>query len=376
MDDIEATKSYLDFVRYCIDEQQCIPSIKDWDALFLFMQQQALLGVGFRGLERMKKAGVDVPRDVVLKWYAMSEQIRRRNVEMNKECAKLTQLFESQGHHTAILKGQANARLYPDPLSRQSGDIDIYVNGGYERVVSLLVRLGLIESVHLDKYAQDGEAERAYHHIHLPSNEHEIDVEIHFRPSSGVWNQFSNKRVQLFLNEEISQENELVKEGFRVPSLRFVLIMQLAHIQKHFFDIGIGLRQIIDYYYLLRCRIDAGVPVEIPEKLLREVGLWNLAKAMMWVLHEVLGLDEAYMIAPMDEWRGRMLLDAILRGGNFGHSSVQSRQNALGRFILGRIRHIKLLRFDIMESLGFECSWWKTQAEKAWVRITRRRWRV
>ena len=124
---IEDTQPYLDFVRYCIDEKQCIPSISEWDALFLFMQQQALLGVGFRGLERMKKAGVDVPRDVVLKWYAISEQIRRRNVEMNKMCVELTEMLKKDGFESCILKGQGNARLYPDPLSRQPGDIDVWV---------------------------------------------------------------------------------------------------------------------------------------------------------------------------------------------------------------------------------------------------------
>ena len=56
--------SYLRYVRYCISEKQCIPIITDWNALFAFMKEQALLGVGFHGIERMKKEGVDVPRNV------------------------------------------------------------------------------------------------------------------------------------------------------------------------------------------------------------------------------------------------------------------------------------------------------------------------
>ena len=366
--------SYLDFVRYCIDEQQCVPTITDWNALFLFMQQQALVGVGFRGLERMKAAGADIPRGVVLQWYAVSEQIRKRNVEMNQECARITRLFESEGHHTAILKGQANARLYPDPWSRQSGDIDIWVDGGYERVIAMLLRLKMVDSLDIDQYAREGEAEKAYHHIHLPVNEQGIDVEVHFRPSSGNWNPNSNRRIQKFLSEEISQENELAEDGFRVPSSRFALIMQLGHIQKHFLDIGIGLRQIMDYYYLLKHRKDSGMCVEISEQLLRDVGLWNIARALMWLLHDLFGLDEQYMIAPMDEWRGRLLLEEILRGGNFGRNSVQARQKPIGRFIIGRIRHIKLLRFDYSEVIGFELSYWKTQMGKTWERIKRRSW--
>lgn len=51
----------MDFVRYCIDEKEYIPTISDWDALFSFMKEQALLGVGFRGIERMKNEGMEIP---------------------------------------------------------------------------------------------------------------------------------------------------------------------------------------------------------------------------------------------------------------------------------------------------------------------------
>ena len=373
---MEVTKLHLDFIRYCVNERQCIPTITDWNALFLFMKQQALLGVGFHGLEKMKVEGEDVPRNVVLKWYAVSEQIRKRNVLMNHECARITQLFESEGHHTAILKGQANARLYPNPLSRQSGDIDIYVDGGYERVVSLLMRLGMIDTLCISKYGKEENASRTYHHIHLPTNENGIDVEVHFRPSSGVWNPFANKRLQQFLEEEITRKNELVEGGFRVPSLRFALVMQLAHVQQHLMDLGIGMRQVMDYYYLLKYGIDVEMSVELSEKLFKDIGLWNMAKAMMWLQHYMFGLENKYMIAPMDEKRGKMLLEDILRGGNFGQHSYERKQQPIGRFFLGRSRHIKLLRFDIMETIGFELSYWQAQAAKAFERIKRRSWAV
>ena len=47
------------------------------------------------------------------------------------------------------------------------------------------------------------------------------------------------------------------------------------------------------------------------------MGLWKFAGAMMYVLHEALGLSEEKMIAPMDEKRGKLLLAEILNGGNF-----------------------------------------------------------
>ena len=70
----------MDFLRYCLYTKQRIPSITDWDALFLFMKQQALLGVGFCSVERMKAEGTEVPKAMLLKWYAVSERVRARNV--------------------------------------------------------------------------------------------------------------------------------------------------------------------------------------------------------------------------------------------------------------------------------------------------------
>lgn len=129
---MEGVKSFLDFVRYCIDEQQCVPTIKSWNALFLFMQQQALVGIGFRGLKRMNAAGVEVPRDIVLQWYAMSEQIKLANQKMNRIAVDLVNFFREEGFRTCVLKGQGNALYYPDPYLRMSGDIDIWVEGGGE----------------------------------------------------------------------------------------------------------------------------------------------------------------------------------------------------------------------------------------------------
>ena len=65
-------------------------------------------------------------------------------------------LFEDEGHRTAILKGQANARLYPQPWSRQPGDIDIWVDGGKDKVMETVRRLGLLKG-EIAKFTVDGD---------------------------------------------------------------------------------------------------------------------------------------------------------------------------------------------------------------------------
>ena len=214
------------------------------------VEEQAITSFVFPALEILNNYGQKPPLELLYEWIGLAEQVRAQNELMNKEAGRLTVLFENEGHRTAILKGQANAQLYSNPMSRLPGDIDIWVSGGRKRVEKTLRKLGLLDG-EISKYASE-QATQSYHHIHLPQNENGVDVEVHFRPSSGNFDPFTNRRLQKYLNREIEREKEMIGEGFRVPSLRFALVMQLAHIQRHALPWGIGLRQVIDYYYLRR----------------------------------------------------------------------------------------------------------------------------
>ena len=54
------------------------------------------------------------------------------------------------------------------------------------------------------------------------------------------------------------------------------------------------------------------------QRELRHLGLYDFAGAVMYVLHEVLGMEESEMIVPMNIREGKFLLDEIMIGGNFG----------------------------------------------------------
>lgn len=347
------------------------PSEMVWKMLFHRCQMQTVTAFAFPALDQLSQAGQKAPVGLVCEWLALSEQVKTQNELMNREAARLTKLFEDAGHRTAILKGQANARLYPDKMSRQPGDIDIWVSGGKEKVIETARRLGLLKG-DIAKYSFDGDTTVSRHHIHLSKNEHGIDVEVHFLPSSGNYNPFTNRRLQAFLEAEIQQENELVAEGFRVPSLAFALVMQLAHIQRHLVSGGIGMRQIMDYYYLLKSDQN-GQRVDVVDKLKR-FGLKHIAGAMMWVLHEKFGLEADFLISPKDERRGQMLLQQIMDGGNFGRFHPD-RQHGLGRRILAKHQHrLKMFRFDFSEAFWIELMYVSFFIKTIPARIKRGKW--
>lgn len=331
-----------------------VPTAEEWSEFYQMAGIQSVTGVCFTAFPRLPKAQ-QPPVELMVRWMGEAEDIRRMNELQNQEAARLTRLFTEAGRRSAILKGQANARLYPDRLSRQVGDIDIWVEGGKKGVVALLMELGLVTE--LGSTSVDGKPTASYHHVHLPPTKDHIVVEVHFRPSSGNFNPFTNRRLQRWLEQEIASSCQPVDEGFNVPSVRFALMMQLSHIQRHFLVVGIGLRQICDYYWLLKNSTDEDRR-EVASHL-SSFGLRFTASALMWVLHEVLHLDEDLMLCPPDSYRGEWMLREIMAGGNFGHHAGREKHGTLRRVMEGRLRHLKLMRFDFWEEFWVEVNFCK-----------------
>ena len=342
----------------------------EWTALYQMAKQQSLTGVIYTAVARLAPEQ-QPPMTLAMQWTSEAEAIRGLNGLLNSEAARLTRLFADNGRRTAILKGQANARLYPDPMSRQPGDIDIWVEGGHESVTDLLMTLGMLnERPSMRNYGKRGKATSSYHHVHLPPTKDGVTVEVHFRPSSGNFNAITNKRLQQWLEREI-QQTAMVPEGFSVPSVRFALVMQLAHIQHHFIASGIGLRQVCDYYLLLQNSTEEE-RTEVAG-LLKQFGLHRTAGALMWLLSDLLHIDRGLMLCETDDYRGAWMLRRIMEGGNFGHYASSVQQNIWRDFFQSKWHRLKMMRFDFWEVLWLEGSYWKTIVRTLPERIRRRK---
>ena len=336
------------------EQFDAVPTAEEWSEFYQMAGIQSVTGVCFTAFPRLTKAQ-QPPVELMVRWMGEAEDIRRMNELQNQEAARLTRLFTEAGRRSAILKGQANARLYPDRFSRQVGDIDIWVEGGKKGVVALLMELGLVTE--LGSTSVEGKPTASYHHVHLPPTKDHIVVEVHFRPSSGNFNPFTNRRLQRWLEQEIGSSCQPVDEGFNVPSVRFALMMQLSHVQRHFLVGGIGLRHVCDYYWLLKNSTEEDRR-EVASHL-SSFGLRFTASALMWVLLEVLHLDEDLMLCPPDSYRGEWMLREIMAGGNFGHHAGREKHGTLRRVMEGRLRPLKLMRFDFWEEFWVEVNFCK-----------------
>ena len=458
---------FFDFLKYCLgaksDVNKVITGI-DWQMLYSFAFKQALLGLCFDGIERLGKEYSEelkqnpIGRELLMTWMCKAQQIRRQNMKVNTVASKLFSMLRKDGLRCCILKGQGNALMYPNPYSRTPGDIDVWVNASREEIT---------------EYAKCHfklEDDIRFHHLETTLDG--VPVEQHFFP--GIMNNpIYNARLQKWFkrNADLQCSNVVsLPDGIgeiAIPTTAFNVIYQLTHLYHHFFDEGIGMRQIIDYYYVVcdfykvyqnsskitpslffdkasctrqfesklslhsfasifpikegstsppdpltlrgeggnrptRCseplrskdggpskvspdcagwdRLDgsgdmtsdsadasatvahssfvassSSTALDVVQRELKYLGLWKFAGAVMYVLHETLGLSEEKMIAPMDEKRGKLLLAEILNGGNFGQYFTKyghfTHQGMAKKYFLKIWRNMHIVRYFPAEAL-------------------------
>jgi hypothetical protein len=132
---------------------------------------------------------------------------------------------------------------------------------------------------------------------------------------------FTNKRLQQFFNESkealFSKCDNGVDNNIPTTSIAFDRIYILVHIYRHLFHEGMGLRQLMDYYFVLTQGFTETERAETV-KLLRSLKMYRFTGAIMWILQDVFGMDSKYLLVPPIESEGRFLLQEIMISGNLG----------------------------------------------------------
>ena len=429
---------FFEFLRFCIGTVQEVPSSlkgADWRGLYAMARKQCLVGVLFDGIKRLP-ADVGMDKGLLFQWMAQNQTLRKANARLDKAAVEVAEWFGRKGFRTCVLKGQGNALLYPPGMERTPGDIDIWVEGGDKRVISFVRSISPHEKA-------------CYHHIEFPSYKG-VEVEVHYRPSFLLcfWH---NRKLQKYYErvkeEQFSHRVMLGAKGeIAIPTAEFNLIFQLTHIYAHLMNEGIGLRQLLDYFFLLKNtnfsgntdggaflsntdstdntdkiggnadgdgsllntdftdntdriggNVDGdgfllntdftdntdriggnadgdaflvntdftddtdriggnadGVDRGLLQDELRRLGLWEFAGAVMYIMKEVLGLEDDRLIVPPDVKRGRLVLNEVLEAGNFGKHDARNRfgRSQFGHNLQRVYRDIRLVRYFPAEALS------------------------
>lgn len=321
------------------------PSDNEWQQLFQLSKKQALLGITYKAIEQLP-IHQRPPRQLILQWIAASERIKYLNEKLNTKAIEISQQFYNDGFRNIILKGQGVARYYQNKnlnLYRTPGDIDIWLDGSRQSIIAYVRKFLPQSSIF-------------YHHMDFPKTDG-IEIEVHFTPS---WmnSYFTNKKLQKLFKE---QSNELFNKDYNnlseipTPSLAFDRVYILVHIYRHLFHEGIGLRQLLDYYFVLNQGFSEQER-EATLQILHSLKMRRFTSAVMWVLQEVFGLEDRFLLIKPNEMEGRFLLDEIMIAGNFGHyDSRISRGKNESNFIYG-LRKVKH-NFRLFSSYPSEVLW-------------------
>lgn len=296
---------FFELIRIALGRTSALsrtPSNEEWQRLYNLSKRQALLGITYAAIERLD-AIERPPRPLLLQWCLAAERIKERNDELNRRIPELSRRFKNAGFNNMILKGQGVAKYYAVSnleACRTPGDVDMWLEGSRKDIVD-----------YVRKYRP--QCEVVYHHVDFPAVDG-MQVELHFTPS---WmnSYFTNRRLQRFFAE--SREFDSASGDIPAPSVRFNLVYILLHTYRHLFHEGVGLRQIMDYYFVL---LQDTAPEERDEamRVIRTLKMGRFAAAVMWILSEVFGMDQQHLLTTPNERDGRFLLDEIMLAGNLG----------------------------------------------------------
>lgn len=307
-------------------------SINDSSKLFVKAQRQAIDGVLLDGFVRLKTNADSIQdyKKTKLHWIACALQIEQRNDLTNLRARQLTDFFMSGGYRSCVLKGQGVALLYPNPKRRRCGDIDLWVEGKRDDIVNYIRSKGVkVYDVHL---------------VHATAEFFkDVPVEIHFCPS-WMYNPILNRRLQLFFASQASAQFAHYDEkvGFAYPTIFFNLVHSMVHINRHVFEEGIGLRQLMDYYFILKH--SSSEERTEAYNVLCSVGLRKFVGAVMYVMQKVFLLEEDLMLCRPNSILGSRLLDSIMAGGNFGKAlGLRHGRNKLEKGLLQLKHNLQLM---------------------------------
>lgn len=240
-----------------------MPSEAEWDTLFTKASHQGLIGITYVGVKKlMGQSGCTLPKKLLLRWSGVAVQLKDQNARVSAQGDRVLQYFRDAGFQAIILKGQSHLPNYPEELHglRAPGDIDVWVKGKSEKQVYEFVRKDFLE------------VKFGYLHIHFPVYS-DTSVEIHIRPAY-LCNPFRNHRLQQWA-DSLDLETLREPDAFR----NFNAIYQPLHIFKHLLREGVTLRQLLDYYFLLKQKPDTD------EETLRKFGLGRFHRDLQAVVY-------------------------------------------------------------------------------------------
>ncbi len=222
----------IKLIRYVLNgDIPQLPEGIDFEAIFAFSKSHGIENMVYVGLKDCK---VPVPEPVMSKFRQEYEKAIMSEAVQAIELENLSLQFEESGIDHIPLKGSVIKYMYPMPDYRKSGDIDILIKPCDEaKAVDVL-------AANAYKLADAGDA----HDIHISyCKPPMLLIELHRALVR------SKNRAYDFCNSvwENAIQCENSKHRYEMPD-EFMYVYLVAHLAKHLYSGGGGIRLITDIY--------------------------------------------------------------------------------------------------------------------------------
>lgn len=317
------SRSNSSLQKYTGEEGTGVEWLRDcqWKSLLELSKEQCVFGILADVLATFK-GNVEVSRDVLLIWIGLVMKLEQRNIKMNRMVISLFGKMRSLGLHPVLMKGQAFAQNYPNPLHRVCGDIDLYFKqqDDCKKAIDWAIRVG--------GYAHQGN-ESAWEHKHFAINLKGFEVELHYQIC-----RFENHRLQKRLQNIIDHEFAVNEpyyvriEGEEIETVPPTLsvLHQLMHITRHLLEAGVGIRQICDLAVYIDRHCDE-INADVLRRYVEELQLDEVAGALGYILVEMLGLKKEKWPLEIVADHAEFIIREIFDGGNFGRQRTAFQRN-------------------------------------------------
>lgn len=334
----------------------------DWTEILPLAQEQAVIGEALRGV-KLLDASSWPERQVLLKWIALTESVRKQNDKVDGVLSQLMNDWETHGMKPIVVKGQVIAQDYEEPKLRQSGDIDVFFStDDWERVEAWLEDNRISCSV--------TSAEK-----HIETVWRGVTVELHHH-----LNAFSSKRAMNYWQKEVEDQAltrhrtvDIAGTSVRTLGPTDTLTHLLVHAHHHLLTEGIGLRQLLDMAHFTQNHFDE-LDLNLLHRHIAGIGHERAFNAYMALLNKYLGLPDnniPFELGPTDYDYADRIMNEVWRGGNFGYkNNLQDVSPGLLHSLnTAMLVAVHSLRFYTLAPAEARSYWW----HKIFWRMKRRR---
>ena len=258
------------------------------------LKGQGLKGQGLTGrnVTGQEETGLGIPRALKIRWELSVRHIGEIHRRQRLVLKELAEVFAREGIRVMLLKGLGLAEMYPRPEHRESGDLDIYLFGDFEKGNKVIGDLGI-------EVEYDGTKHSKFYYKGIPVENHRNFLNV------------SYTRVDKILEEHLSQilsesDNwKLLAEESKgaavlVPPVDFHFLFLVRHTVTHFLSSGIVLRHLYDFGIFLS-RYEDQIDFPRLEPVLKESGQFRLYEIFLNVAHIYLGMPALKRNLPLEQ---------------------------------------------------------------------------